>query len=142
MDKKKEAINRMKKLGLMKDVIKAFEKGGENSLYYSERINKLMPAVLYWVDNKDDYVKRIKEFENKYKALVYHAILTHTEYGDLLDLLYVSNDEEEWEQDNEDITDGYVFIYSMNIVSPEWNDNSEFGTIAVKPRMGGLERVG
>ena len=142
MDKKKEALNRMKKLGLMKEVIKAFEKGGDNSLYYSERINKMMPAVMYWVDNKPKYMEIVKEFEKKYNALVYHAILTHFEFGDLLDLLYVSNDRDEWEMDNEDIVDGYVIVNSVNVDVNDSKLDEEIGTIAVRPVMGGLERIG
>lgn len=139
MDKKNEAIKRMKKLGLMKEVIDAFKKGGENSLYYSERINKMMPAVLYWVDNEEMYVKAVKEFEEKYDALVYHCILTHTaDWGDLLDMLYVSNNEEEWKYDNEGLNDGYVYVNSVNISEEMY---SEIGAITVRPIMGGLERI-
>lgn len=135
---KDEAIKRMKKLKLMKEVIKAYKEGGDNSLYYSERINKMMPAVLYWVDNKDEYVKAVKDFENKYGGLVYHCILTHTLLGDLLDMLYVCKEKNEWQQDNIDLMDNYVFAYSYNLDENE----GEFGTIAVRPVMGGLERIG
>ncbi len=139
MDKKNEAIKRMKKLGLMKEVIDAFKKGGENSLYYSERINKMMPAVLYWVDNKEMYAKAVKEFEEKYDALVYHCILTHTtDWGDLFDMLYVSKNESEWSYDNEGLKDGFVYVNSVNISDGMY---SEIGTIKVRPVMGGLERI-
>lgn len=142
MDKntmKLEAIKRMTKLNLMEEVIQAFVGGGENSLYYSERQNKQFPAVLYWVDNEPKYQKIIKDFEEKYEGLVYHAILTHTSFGDLLDLLYVSKHEEEWEMDNEDLDGGYVMVYSNNL-----DDDmcTEFGSIAIRPVMGGLERIG
>lgn len=135
---KNEALKRMKKLNLMKEVIKSYKEGGENSLYYSERINKMMPAVLYWVDNNKKYVDAVKDFEKKYGGLVYHCILTHTEFGDLLDMLYVCKTKNEWVQDNIDLLDRYVFVYSYNIDEC----NGEFGTIAVRPVMGGLERIG
>ena len=140
MDKKKEALKRMKNLGLMKEVIDAFERGGENSLYYSERINKMMPAVLYWVDNEKIYVKLVKEFEEKYNALVYHCILTHTtDWGDLFDMLYVSKYRDEWDMDNAGINEGFVFVNSVNISEGMC---SELGSIKVRPVMGGLERIG
>lgn len=139
MNKKNEALKRMKNLGLMKEVIDAFKKGGENSLYYSERINKMMPAVLYWVDNEEMYVKAVKEFEEKYDALVYHCILTHTtDFGDLFDMLYVSKHESEWEYDNEGIKEGFVYVNSVNISEGMY---SEIGAIKVRPVMGGLERI-
>ena len=129
MDKKKEAIKRMKELGLMKEVIDAFKKGGENSLYYSERVNKNMPAVLYWVDNEPMYVKAIKEFEKKYDA--------HVDWrSTLIDVL--SKHEDEWKYDNEGLNDGYVYVNSVNISEGMY---SEIGAITVRPVMGGLERI-
>lgn len=138
MDKKKEALKRMKNLGLMKDVIDAFK--NDNVIHYSERINKQFPAVLYWVTNEPRYVDAIKKFEEKYDALVYHCILTHTaDWGDLFDMLYVSKHKEEWDMDNEGIKDGYVFVNSVNISEGMF---SELSSIKVRPVMGGLERIG
>ncbi len=133
---KAEALKRLKTLGVMPEVIKAFKKDGV--VYYSERANRMFPAVLYFLSNEDKYMELKKKFEEKTGDLVYHAILTHTEFGDCLDFLYVSKHEEEWEMDNEDLSDGYVLVYSNNLSAP---DCSEFGSIAVRSIMGGLERT-
>lgn len=60
----------------METVTKEFEK--EDTLYYSEYVNKQFPAILYWISNNEDYEKAIKQFEEKHNVLVYHVILTPT----------------------------------------------------------------
>ena len=94
---KQEAIKRLKilqdKFGLMKTVTKEFEK--EDTLYYSEYFNRNMQGILYWVSNKKSLSKIVKEFEEKHKALVYHAILVPTVFGNTFNLLYVTEDKKE-----------------------------------------------
>ena len=133
---KTEALERLKLLKLMPDVKKAFKTN--ETVYYSERLNAQFPAVLYWLSNKPEYMKLKEDFEKKYDCMVYHAILTHFEFGWCLDWLYVSNDDTNWESDKDDIADRYVFVYSNNLDDPNCDD---FGTIAVSPAMGGLKRV-
>lgn len=130
---KLEAINRMKKLKLMTKVITDFK--NHDIVYYSERRNELFNAILYWVSNKETYVKEIAAFEKKYNALVYHAQLTHTIWGDMLALLYVSSDESHWDYDNRGLEIGSQLVYVIN------GDFREFGTIGIKSSMGGITRV-
>jgi len=133
---KQEALKRMKMLHLMPNVIKDFEKN--NRVYYSERQNSVFNAVLYWLDNNQDFVAKIKEFEKKHKALIYHAQLTHLVYGDNLALFYVSKNEEEWSQDRQDIKESRVFSKVLNLQ----NDyDSDFGYIGFRPSMGGVLRT-
>ena len=53
---KTEAIERLKilqdKFELIGIVTKEFEK--EDTLYYSEYLNKQFPAMLYWISNNED----------------------------------------------------------------------------------------
>ena len=81
---------------------------------------------------------KIKKFENEYNATVYHLIHNYTEFGELYSFLYVSNNEEEWEDDNADIRDGYTIAYVWNV---DEEDFSEFGSIRVKSVFGGLVRT-
>lgn len=83
-------------------------------------------------------MKMVREFEEKYNALVYHAVHSYTEFGELLSLLYVSDYEEEWPIDHEDIPYGVVMTYTINLDEPMF---SEFGSICVKPAAGGLLRT-
>lgn len=126
--KKQEAINRMKTLGIFPQTIKQF-KGGQVS--YSEPT-----GANYWAD--EDQERIIKEFEEKYNALVYFVIRSYTEFGKMDALLYVSDYSEEWDMDREDINDGYVMAYVYNYDVPDF---SEFGSIGVQERFGGLVRV-
>lgn len=108
----------------------------DETIYYSEKINKSFCGILYWLNNKQEYVDAVKEIEQKYNIYVYHCILSHTEFGDLLDMLFVSSAQEEWEQEIEDLKTGYVESYCYVFDG----DTSEFGTIKIKGVNGGLTR--
>lgn len=120
MDKKIEAVKRMKALGIFPQTIKQFEK--ENYLSQSE------PPVgaCYWVEGEQ--LERVRQFEKKHNALVYHIIHEWTNIGELENYLYVSDYEEGWPMDNEDIKEGRVLAYVVNKDMP---DCSEFGSIGV-----------
>lgn len=131
-NKKVEAINRMKGLELFAPCIKAFK--DRNEVQLSE-----MTGGLYEFSGNEELTAKVKEFEQEYNALVYHVIHTYTQFGELYNFLYVSDYEEEWEMDQDDIKDNYVMCYVLN-KDDDWC--SEFGTIAVKQKFGGLVRVG
>lgn len=135
---KNEAIRRMKELGLMNDVISLFSK--EDRLYYSERQNKMFPAVLYWLDNEPEYEQMVKDFEDRTGNLVYHVILTRTGFGKILDFLFVSQYEDDWEYELEDKgKEFYVTSMANNLTDEAMSD---MGSIVVRPAIGGLERIG
>lgn len=130
--KKEEAIKRMKVLGLFKPCINAFEK-------YDELQLTEPTGGLYEFNDNAELNAKIKEFEEEYNALVYHVIHTYTQFGELYNFLYVSDYEEEYEFEMEELEDGYAIAYVWN-KTDEWM--SEFGGIAVRERFGGLVRVG
>lgn len=125
---KQEALERMKMLKLHGNIIKEFDKEGIVNL--SEN-----GGFLYWLDSDQQAI--VDEFEAEHDALVYHVIHDFTELGELYSLLYVSKYEEEWEDERTDLKDGYVFVYVKNVNDTQ---NSEFGSIGVKPQFGGLVR--
>jgi hypothetical protein len=131
-NKKVEAIKRMQALGLFRPCIKAFEKYDELQLTEPN-------GGLYEFNDNEELNAKIKEFEEEYNALVYHVIHTYTQFGELYNFLYVSDYEEEWEYDNEDVKAGYAIAYVWN-KTDEWM--SEIGGIAVRELFGGLVRVG
>ena len=126
---KAEAIKRMEGLGIMSQAIKEFAEEGK--VYRSE--NK---GLLYWLDEEEQ--KIVKSFENKYNGIVYHVIKTPTTIGLMYSLLYVSKDIEEWPMDMADIADERVFVYVVNVDTPDY---SEFGSIGIRPMIGGIERI-
>ena len=125
-----EALKRMEMLHLHENVIDDFKE--INLLNQSEH-----GGILYWVEGEME--RKIREWEEKTGNLVYHVIHDYTEFGELLSLLYVSVYEDEWEMDNGELKDGYVYAYVYNHDVPEF---SEIGLIRVQPRFGGLVRIG
>ena len=128
--KKAEAIKRMKVLDIFNETIKQFEK--EDLVSCSEP----PLGANYWLDEEQQ--KLVKEFEEENNALVYFVVRSYTEFGKMDAFLYVSDYEEEWEMDNEDIKEGYVLSYVYNFDVPDF---SEFGSIGVVNRFGGLIRT-
>ena len=137
---KQEAIKRLKILrqqGLLKNVVDDFRKN--NLIYYSEQTQ--LGGVLYWctqANGANRFVKVIEEFEQEHNATVYHAIHCYTEFGELLNLLYVSDYEEEWQQDRQDLKENYSFCYVVNLDAEIF---SEFGSVGINIVNGGLIRI-
>lgn len=135
---KKEATHRLqlleKEYKMHQNVLKEFT--ADETIYYSETISKSFSGILYWLNNKQKYVDAVKEIEQKYNIYVYHCILSHTEFGDVLDMLFVSSAQDEWKQESGDLETGYIesYCYVLN------GDTSEFGTIKIKGVNGGLTR--
>ena len=124
-----EALKRMEMLHLHENVIDDFK---EIALLNQSELG----GILYWVEGEME--KKIREWEEKTGNLVYHVIHDYTEFGELLSLLYVSTNEDEWETDREDIQDGYALAYVMNLTD-DWC--SEYGSIGIRPQWGGVVRT-
>ena len=137
---KNEALNRLRilqmKYGLLENVIKEFQ--ADDTIYYSEYINKNIQGILYWISNEEEYVNAIKEFEEKHQAKVYHAILSPMEYGRILSVLYVSQHQDEWKMDRDDLNDGMPLAYCINL---DDDTTSEFGAIQITKANGGISRI-
>ena len=125
---KKEAIKRMKALGIIDDTIQQFEQ--------ADLVSYSLRGGNYWLDNS--FKQLVAEFEEKHDYLVYYAFLSHTDIGRMLSLFYVSNREEEWSGDWKELNEGFQMSYVFNLDIPEY---SEFGLIGFKPIFGGLIRT-
>lgn len=130
---KEEAINRIntliEKCKLNPNVLKYFK---EDKVYYSYLTAGGFMGSIDTISYDKDYEKAVKDFEAKHPdCIVYHAIESITLYGKLLSLLYVGDDNEEWETerlDNNNIIMSYVF----NLDNPKL---SEFGYITIDSFM-------
>lgn len=125
---KKEAIKRMKALGIIDDTIQQFEQ--------ADLVSYSLRGGNYWLDNS--FKQLVAEFEEKHDYLVYYAILSYTAIGKMLSLFYVSNREEEWSGDWKELNEGFQMSYVFNLDIPEY---SEFGLIGFKPIFCGLIRT-
>ena len=128
-ERKEEAIKRMKFLGLSNTVIREFIM--ENKLNVSEHC-----GILYWLSEEEK--EMVKTFEKQHNATVYHLIKSQVMGCIHLALLYVSNEKEEWQQDMQDLKEGYTVAKVLNLNIPQF---SEIGTIGVKSQIGGLIRT-
>lgn len=119
-EKKIEAIARMKSWGIYPPIVKQFEE--------DDQISESAPplGVCYWLD--EEQMTRVRDFEERNNALVYHVIHSFTNIGEMESFLYVSDYPEEWELDRTDIKDGQQRVYVFNKDMP---DCSEFGSIGV-----------
>lgn len=125
---KKEAIKRMKALGIIDDTIQQFEQG--------DLVSYSLQGGNYWLDST--FKQLVTEFEEKHDYLVYYAILSYTNIGRMLSLFYISNREEEWSGDWKELKQGFQMSYVFNLDIPEY---SEFGLIGFRPLFGGLVRT-
>ena len=129
--KKIEAVARMKKWGIFGETIKQFEK--------DDLVSESRPPVgaCFWLDAEQK--KRVEQFEREHNALVYHIIHSFTNIGELENYLYVSDYEEEWEMDREDLQHNQTCAYVYNCDAP---DCSEIGCIGImRTSAAGLLRI-
>ena len=136
-----ECCRRMEVLGIKQNLISDFLNKGE--IYMSVCHNVIIDAVIQ--KPSGDILECIKEFEERYKARVYHVQACDTAVGKLLTFLYVSSHEEEWSSDLTQEIDRegreyfYTYAYVKNLTWPEY---SEIGGVGILPsKMGGVSRI-
>lgn len=127
---KKEAINRMRILQLHQNVLYDFM--NENKLNKSDS----PLGTLYWLDEKE--IKIVKDFEKRHSVLVYHVIHTFSNLGETYELLFVTNEKEEWENEKRDLKNGFAFA---QVIVIDYEPNSEMGYIGVEAKNGGIIRA-
>lgn len=133
-----EVLKRMKRLQLHGNVARDFKRK-TRLLNYSEpqRFGSMLAGILYWVED-EEILNKIKEVETQNNITVYHLIHNYTEFGELYSMLYVGNDDENYQDDNELLNEGLQYAYVWN---KDYENCSEFGLIGIKPSAGGLIRI-
>lgn len=125
----KEALNRMVTLQLSRQCINAFKEG---KVWESEGY-----GALYELNAEEQ--KLVDDFQASTGHLVYHMIHNVFEFGECYTMLYVSKYLTEWNEDRNDLEDGYALCYVKNVTD---DFCSEYGTVAIRPSFGGLVRIG
>lgn len=138
---KQEALKRLeileKEYLLHSNVLKEFKE--DETIYYSEDLGGFHQGILYWLHNRQAFVNIVKEIEEKRNIYVYHCILNHyRDDGDVLTMLYVSSDEEFWENERQELIDGYPCVYTYSFSFPDF---SEFGSVAITGVNGGINKL-
>ena len=135
-----QAIERLeileKEYLLHENVLKEFKEDG--TIYYSENLGGAFSGILYWLENKNEYVEKVRKIEKERNIFVYHCILNHTIDGDLLTMLYISEYQDEWEYEKNDLKNGCIDVYVCNLSR---DIDSEFGSVQITCVNGGLVRV-
>lgn len=146
---KAEIMNRVKKLGLWEEAVNAFKESDRACVSLRRRFGNAPVGIVYLIP--DNWNALVKEIEEKVNGKVYHIIQTTMEFGVLLDVLYVKNNNEDWDTENEELKHNRLFSYCLNcghiegdILSKEIrlsDTEAEFGYIEIAERGGGLIRV-
>lgn len=130
---KDNAIKYLEKIKCYKPYLEAYKKGTVTMYegfggYYVEE------------ENEPELFKKIKEVEEENGGTVYAVIHGMYEFGECYTMLWSGKYEEDEEYSVEDYKDGTygVFAWVWN-KDAEWC--SEFGTVQIKPALGGLLRV-
>ncbi len=145
--KREEAIKRLeilKSKGLKYlPAIKCFKEGKDIGLFENQGF---MKSVYYQVKlntgDKGFYDKlyfKIQEFEKEYNGLVYLVLVSHCSSGTLCDFFYVGDNKTQWEDDRNDLLDGYTCAYSYNMDNDLFSEIGEIGFKA-DPLCGGIYR--
>lgn len=138
MDIKKEALKRIESLekecGLSVSLAESFKNG--EVLYSCVTPKKRLGRMRKLSSNKE-YEQIVKVFEEKNKNYtVYHVIHSETYMGDILSILFVSDEPDEWEMER--LEDGYIYAYCVNLLYPEL---SEYGDIFIEGYDNGTSLV-
>ena len=128
----KEAIKLMRMLRLDDFVINNFARKGE--VFMSS-------GAMGGIYDLDDKLKNaVKDIETEHEVRIFHIIENQVFGMHCYSMLCVCKYPEEYGMNEEDVKDGYVFSYVLNVDTP---DCSEFGSIVVSPTIaGGLRRIG
>lgn len=149
---KESAKKRLAKMGLNK-VFPLSRELDNNSIWLSEYNGKLKAGILFQSDElkeieKDyDFTNLIEKVEEQTKdnsGVVYHIIISFTELGRLADILYLTDEDLDDDGHDDFQIEEFngnkywrLYTYNYNLDTKE----SEYGTIGVQNRGGGLVRI-
>lgn len=108
--------------------------GFAKAVYYEMRLNSGDG------DRYDEMCKAVEEYEAEENATVYLILVNHTPYGEVWSFLHVSDYPDSWEDDMNDLKDGYVCVRAHNRENPLFSDTGDVG-FAYSPAYGGIYRI-
>lgn len=130
-EKKKEAIARMKKLGISPEAVRKFEHDGDIS------ISEPPFGEFHLAEGED--LQRIRDYEAQSNALVYAAVRSYTYLGKMDSYICVSDYPEDWPLERELLNEMKACAYVFNHDIPQY---SECGVIILRRSIkDGLLRI-
>ena len=143
---KNEALRRLSELSEVFSLNPSLvENLKEERVYYSHQVAGC--GRFDAIDTNEKYKEVINFFQMLYDAYVYHAIETHTTlFGTMLTLLYVSENEREWSEEQLEGCYIFSFVQGVNGEIDEILDgevlDGEFGSVVLTSDNGVLIRRG
>lgn len=140
-EKKREALRRIRLLGIAPEVYSRLDESGVVSICPPGESEPLCASA--------ETAGRIKEFEEEKNALVYLVVRNYlktrtrflpvSHWHPIDNYLFVSDDDDLWELDRLTIRDGHPFVYTYDVDTPEM---SEYRFIwLAKNSAGGLNLI-
>lgn len=102
---KQECINRLKILKFDDKVIEDFKV--KDKLYATNMSNKNIVDTAY-----NEIIQGIKLFEKTNNVKIYHIVNIETKNNIVVYLLYVKKNKKEWQNEREDLKNGFAEVYS------------------------------
>ena len=124
------AVAHLKQIGCYKPYLKAYQDG---TLTMYEGFGG------YYVE-EPEILEKIHKIEEEYDGTIYAVIHQLTTIGELYTFLWATGYEEDVQHDVEAYGDGQYGCMSY-VWNKTYEDCSEFGTVVIKPALGGLIRV-
>lgn len=133
---KKEALKRMKLLGLKSEALNEFRNNNVVKYSKTEMVSGKKVTVLENVDPKmKAYINMCEQMNG---ILVYHAIYTADEKSEYLTILFVLPDKTLWRTEREMIADKDIFTFVIDLT---YLNKNALRNVRIKKSNGGLIRV-
>ena len=133
-ERKELAVKYLEKIKCYKPYLKAYRDKGIVTMYES--------FGGYYVDEKSEpeLFAKIKEAESTLGGTVYAVIHNLFEFGECYTMLWVSQYKEDQEYAVEEWGDDQYGVFAW-VWNKTYEPFSEFGTVGIKPALGGLLRI-
>lgn len=82
-------------------------------------MEKVDNGILHILNDNKECLEIVNNLEEKEDILVYHCILEHKENGNVLIMLYVSANQENWSSEVGDLAVGFINTYIINLDNKE-----------------------
>ena len=125
----------------IKDFVSALTLSGSKVECFEQEgiVSESAPPLGTCSQLEGEQLERVRKFEEKYNAVVYHVIHSFTNIGELESYLFVSDRPDEWETDRKDLKSGQPLAWVYNYDEPDW---PELGYIGVSlTTAAGLRRT-